>query len=44
MGYIKHVEPETVFQLSDQVQIQKGQVVSKTLAQKPGSQSDALFL
>lgn len=35
MGYIKHVEPETVFQLSEQVQIQKGQVVSKTLAQNP---------
>ena len=33
MPYIKNVPHEAIFRLADQVQVQPGQVVSKTLAQ-----------
>ena len=33
MPYIKNVPHEAIFSLADQVQVQPGQVVSKTLAQ-----------
>ncbi|HKM35515.1 MAG TPA: cupin domain-containing protein [Lachnospiraceae bacterium] len=33
MGFIKNIDHETVLSLADTVQTQKGQVISKTLAQ-----------
>ena len=33
MAYIKNVEHDTVFNMAAQVEVQEGQVVSKTLAQ-----------
>ena len=33
MPYIKNIPHETIFSLADQIQVQPGQVVSKTLAQ-----------
>ena len=33
MPYIKNVPHEAIFSLADQIQVQPGQVVSKTLAQ-----------
>ena len=33
MAYIKNIEHDKVFPLIDEIQVQKGQIVSKTLAQ-----------
>jgi quercetin dioxygenase-like cupin family protein len=42
MGYIKNIEHETVLSLAQQVAVQEGQIVSKTLAQN-GAVSITLF-